>query len=597
VSAQLKMTIFEDPGQDEFDGLNLRQLKIDEAYLVVTSSLDHSTFLYGRTDECDQCSFQFIGEVNGHSNDSYVLNTKFDWMLHLQQLNETQTVTDNDDQQNSCQFHAPMGEFGVYDMSVSPVLSGYNCMFSTAKEPVNIYTPILACFLFYTIIAIVWIIGSRLYKKGKFNCFKKAKCEEGSSESGVATAVNIKDNITAPNKEKKTRLKSLDTFRGISIVVMIFVNGGGGQYSFFEHAPWNGLTVADLVFPWFLWIMGVCVPIALSSAFRRKESKQTIFLHLLRRSCLLFLFGLMNNTLWGVTDLNFLRIPGVLQRFAVSYFFVGTLGLLCSPGRLTAPEESSKWRVMFQDVIVLIPQWIAVLVLVAAHCFITFFLPVNNCPTGYLGPGGRHLDAQFGSECIGGAAGLIDRWILSTNHIYNYPTAREIYSAGPYDPEGILGSLTTIFQVFLGVQAGTTLLLFKDWQSRVKRWLSWSFLTGSIGALLCLASKNQGWIPLNKNLWSVSFVMVTSCFAFFLLSFCYYLIDVKKWWNGAPFFYPGMNAILMYMGHEWANVFPWHWQIGAMNTHFMVLAEALWNASLWVIISTWLFHKKIFIAL
>ena len=80
-------------------------------------------------------------------------------------------------------------------------------------------------------------------------------------------------------------------------------------------------------------------------------------------------------------------------------------------------------------------------VVVAAHCFITFFLPVPNCPVGYIGPGGLHLDGQYPKECIGGAAGYIDRWLLTSDHIYNWPTAREVYDSGPYDPEGILGML------------------------------------------------------------------------------------------------------------------------------------------------------------
>ena len=87
------------------------------------------------------------------------------------------------------------------------------------------------------------------------------------------------------------------------------------------------------------------------------------------------------------------------------------------------------------------PQWIFHLVLVAAHCFITFYLPVTDgdCPTGYLGPAGLHLDSKYPSICVGGAAGYIDRWFFGTNHIYNWPTSREVYDSGPYDPEGLLG--------------------------------------------------------------------------------------------------------------------------------------------------------------
>ena len=160
------------------------------------------------------------------------------------------------------------------------------------------------------------------------------------------------------------------------------------------------------------------------------------------------------------------------------------------------------------------------------------------------------------------------------------------------------GSMLCIFQVFLGLQAGMIVLIFSDWKSRAARWISWSILTGAIGTLLCLASKEDGWIPVNKNLWSLSFVMVTTCFAFFLLTVCLILIDVLKWWNGAPFLHPGMNSILMYVGHQWTyNLFPWHYQYGPMNTHFDRLVETLWGVSLWVIIATWLFYKKTFISI
>lgn len=97
---------------------------------------------------------------------------------------------------------------------------------------------------------------------------------------------------------------------------------------------------------------------------------------------------------------------------------------------------------MFQDVIVLWPQWIIMLLLVAAHCFLTFFLTVDqDCPVGYIGPAGLHLDNRYPGHCIGGAAGYIDRLILTTQHIYNWPTARSVYESEAYDPEGILGKI------------------------------------------------------------------------------------------------------------------------------------------------------------
>ena len=85
---------------------------------------------------------------------------------------------------------------------------------------------------------------------------------------------------------------------------------------------------------------------------------------------------------------------------------------------------------------------------------------------------------------------------------------------------------------------------------RLARWGVWSLATGALGTLLCGASQEGGWVPLNKNLWSISFVLVTSSFAFALLSLLYVLIDLKHWWKGQPFFYAGMNSILLYCGHQ-----------------------------------------------
>ena len=97
-----------------------------------------------------------------------------------------------------------------------------------------------------------------------------------------------------------------------------------------------------------------------------------------------------------------------------------------------------------------------------------------------------------------------------------------------YDPEGLLGSLNSVFLCWLGVAAGRVLLVHKDWQARVKRWLLWALITGSLAGGLSGFSLNSGLIPINKNLWSISFIMATGCFAFILLSVMYLLIDVYR---------------------------------------------------------------------
>ena len=138
--------------------------------------------------------------------------------------------------------------------------------------------------------------------------------------------------------------------------------------------------------------------------------------------------------------------------------------------------------------------------------------------------------------------------------------------------------------------------MFPGHRDRLTRWAAWSLVTGGLGALLCGASQEGGWVPINKNLWSISFVLVTSCFAFALLAFLYVLIDLKHWWKGQPFFYAGMNSILLYCGHQigWM-ITPFHWALNNMETHAARLPEAMWGVALWLIISFVLYRKKIFI--
>lgn len=99
---------------------------------------------------------------------------------------------------------------------------------------------------------------------------------------------------------------------------MIFVNSGGGHYWWIEHAVWNGLHFADLVFPWFLFIMGTCIPLSIKSQINRQIPMKNIVMKIVQRSVTLFIIGLFLNTAYGATFEN-IRIFGVLQRFGIAY--------------------------------------------------------------------------------------------------------------------------------------------------------------------------------------------------------------------------------------------------------------------------------------
>ncbi|KAG7169013.1 heparan-alpha-glucosaminide N-acetyltransferase-like [Homarus americanus] len=585
----------EDPGVEEFMGFDLTALSVDEAYLNVVSEHDTDLYLYALNGDCYGCPLQPELYVTAGGSNNMTLSTHHPWTFLL--TNYTGPYIRPDEVNEGCKVQgASLGEFGVYQLNLT---EAGNCTFSTLKDPVFEYGAFVIAVAVYAGLGLLIAAATvaRRWYSNKYSARKDdgSQVELQMTSSTLSTSEPAKAAVNKP--PARIRVKSLDTFRGMSIVLMIFVNYGAGNYWFLEHSTWNGLQVADLVFPWFMWIMGVCIPMGLRSALKRKTPKYKIFLRILKRAIKLFILGIILNSLGGWIYLDKYRIPGVLQRFAITYLVTAGIALAFTPEQ--PPQYQSDVGIIMSDVIQILPQWAVHLLIVMAHTLITFLLPVPDCPTGYLGPGGVALmdNGTALPQCVGGAAGEVDRWLLTSAHLYQNPTAKVIYGSAAFDPEGVLGSMTSIFQVFLGLQAGMVLQAHKSHRGRVLRWLVWSVVLGALGAGLSGASMNDGVIPLNKNLWSLSYVFVTSCFAYFLLASCYLLVDVWGFWSGAPFFQAGMNSIFLYCGHNVAyNLFPWHYIVGNMNTHLALLTECLWGTTLWVLMAFYMYHKKQFYA-
>jgi len=284
---------------------------------------------------------------------------------------------------------------------------------------------------------------------------------------------------------------------------------------------------------------------------------------------------------------------GVLQRFGIAYL-VASLLYLAFLTEVVA--GSTRLQQMFYDVRMIWKQWIAILVIILVHLVINFTVKVPSCSRGYLGPGGIHDYIQH-QNCTGGVTGYIDRKVITEAHLYQWARIKNVYDSLVFDPEGLFGCLLTIVQVFLGVQCGVTLLAYPTAKDRLQRWLSWAVGLAAITAVLTLFSVENGIIPINKSLWSLSFVTVTSSLAFLLLSLVYFLVDVRNigddFWT--IFLYPGMNAIILYVGHSvFHTMWPFHFAFEVMNTHFILLLENLYTVTVWILISHYLYHKKIF---
>jgi len=577
--------------------------KLDTALVTIDSSgTDEPLIVFLQSDQCYKCALEpEVMVVPG--NCTIRVDSRWPTRIQIQKVVNTSDNGTMSKPSPTCREAALTARFvegGNYSIYVdSTDGNAITCVLALMNDPSDSNIPIYVAIAIGIFLAILWKLLTNAYRKGYVHrvvCFWTT--ESMMSDLGTPDSVNkIDDSTTGEAKAPapKERLKSLDTFRGIALTIMIFVNYGGGNYWFFSHSVWNGLTVADLVFPWFIFIMGTAMVYSFQGQLRRGVPKWMIFLRILKRSATLFLLGLLINSFGKTDGVDFsnIRIPGVLQRFSGTYLIVSTVFLLLAPPN--HPNQYSGLQAIFRDITPYWPEWLVHLSLVAAHLLLTFLMPVPGCPTGYLGPGGlEHNRSYF--NCTGGAAGYIDRKFFGDAHIYGHPTSTEIYKQTvPYDPEGLLGTLNSCFMCFLGLQAGKILFVHSDWVKRCRRFFLWSLLTGGLSIVLSQGNQNEGWIPINKNLWSLSFVLALAGMAFFLLMICYLLIDVYKVWSGAPFYYAGMNSIALYCGHEFfSGRAPVYFMVP--HTHASLLAINLWGTSFWVIVSIYFFHKDIFIS-
>ncbi len=307
---------------------------------------------------------------------------------------------------------------------------------------------------------------------------------------------------SSPRESVSQRLVSLDAFRGATIALMVLVNDPGGDHSYapLQHSAWNGWTITDVVFPSFLWIVGVAMTLSLANRVAKGVSRASLMGHIFRRSLILYVLGLLVYA-FPHFDLGTQRLLGVLQRIAICYLIAGSIYLF------------SGWRAQI--------AWIVGLL--TAYWLIMTLIPVP-------GFGAGHLDEA------GNLAHYVDHTVLGR---HNYK------GTGDWDPEGIISTLPAIATTLLGIMAGYILRLKRDLAERT----TWLFLIGNLliaAGLIC-----NIWLPINKKLWTSSFSLFMAGLDFVMLAICIWLIDKQGYRRlTKPFVIIGMNAITVYMISE-----------------------------------------------
>ena len=314
---------------------------------------------------------------------------------------------------------------------------------------------------------------------------------------------------------KSVRLTSLDVFRGMTIATMILVNMAslpdeGKKYLWLDHAAWHGYTIADFVFPFFLYIIGGSMAFSLAKYTSGSAPiTKNVYWQIIRRSLILFGLGLiLNNLVWNYNftdpkifaNLDSLRIMGVLQRIGIAFFFAS------------------------MAILTLSHRWLWILaggILVGYWLTLTFIPALDNA------------DGVFTK--LGNFGAYIDRLIITPAHLHKG-------SGSMSDPEGLFGTLPSIVNILFGY-------LTCSWLKRqpVATRTSLNLLMFGLAAVVIGLVWN-GFFPINKKLWTSSFVLFTTGWSLISLAACYELVDVRKyrqWFK--PFEIMGLNAIFIYV--------------------------------------------------
>jgi predicted acyltransferase len=347
-----------------------------------------------------------------------------------------------------------------------------------------------------------------------------------SAAPRISTRYDATTSTVAPLAPKRERLLSLDVFRGITIAGMLLVNNPGTWSAIFpplEHAEWNGWTPTDLIFPFFLFIVGITTHLSLSARRARGDDDSAVVRQILRRGIIIYLLGfamamfpfyqwgtiasIPNATPWDrvLYRIEHVRILGVLPRIAIVYICAGLLTL-----KTTLKQ-----------------QVIIIATLLLGYWFAMTLIPV---------PGEHEIGAVLLNTHDRNLAAWLDRAILGTNHTWS--------GSVTFDPEGPMSTIPAIATSMLGVIAGRWIV---QKEKPLLERISGMFAVGAIAMMVGLM---WNWaFPINKSLWTSSYVIFTAGMACVSIATIMWIVDYcnVKWWT-KPLVIYGVNPIVAFVG-------------------------------------------------
>jgi predicted acyltransferase len=300
------------------------------------------------------------------------------------------------------------------------------------------------------------------------------------------------------------RLASVDVFRGATMAAMVIVNTPGDWANVYWpllHAEWHGWTPTDLIFPFFVFIVGVSIVLSKKSAGALGP--------VIRRSAVIFGLGLLL-ALYPRFDVTTVRVMGVLQRLALCY-----LAAVLLYRTVADREERTRLSVVLG----------AAALLLIGYWFLVTAVPV---------PGGQAGDLTASHDL----GAWIDRTVLGEAHLWR--------QSKTWDPEGLLSTLPAIATALTGIAAGLVLVSAREPSRKIAILLTSGLVLAVVGRVWGLS------FPINKNLWTSSYVLFTSGLASLLLAVCYWIVDVQSQRTIArPFVVMGVNALVLFVVSGW----------------------------------------------